>query len=462
MAIEPKEPADTGSSGAEPHIQGKARRLDAERLSLAAIVDLVRSGAAATRLDIERATGLGRAVVTDRLATLFQLGLIEDGELGPAMGGRAPRIIRFRDGAGVILVSVLDRSRLGVGIADLSGRLLAEHHEAVDLAAGPAFLHRRVGTLFEWLLDQHRGNREVWGVALAAPGPVEDDGGVEGASLKRSILPGWEDYPIVEHLKIKYRAPIWMRSRVHAMAYGEFKAGSGTGVRDLIFVNLGRTISAGIISEGRPLRGARGSAGMIGHVAIEGNALRCSCGNTGCLETIAGDEAIVREGTRLARDGLSPQLAEALTHNGRISSSDVSAAARSGDPACAALLARCGQLVGTTLAALTNALNPALIVLGGDIGQADDILLAAVREAVYRGSYPRITRDLRIVRSPMGNSAGLTGSALMMSDDLLNTNALSEWIGYGAPQCTPELARQIQAARQLVEGERERPPPPTP
>lgn len=440
---------------------GKPRRVDAERQSLAAILDLVRTGEAGTRQEIEKSTGLGRAVVTGRLSTLFELGLLEEGELGQATGGRAPRIVRFREQAGVILVSTLDQSRLGVGIADLSGRLLAEHHEAAGVAAGLAQLHQRLCTLFDWLIEQHRDKRDIWGIGLAAPGPVENGIDQPFATPKLHFIPAWDDYPITEHLQVRYRAPVWMRSGVQMMAYGEFKSGSGESARDVIYVNLGNGISAGIISDGRLHRGALGGAGLIGHtVSSDDSSMRCSCGNTGCLETLAGGEAIVQEGLRLAQDGRSPYLAETLEANAEITAVDVGLAAQSGDTACAELLARCGRLIGTAVAALVNAFNPALIVLGGDVGQADDILLAAIREAVYRRSHPLVTRDLRIVRSAMGNSAGLAGSALMVADALFEPASLGSWIGFGSPHRTPDFEDLIAKSLKHIRGAQDRPRPP--
>lgn len=133
-----------------------SNRLESERYSLVAVMELVRSGRANTRLEIERVSGLGRAVVTDRLGTLVELGLVEEGELGPAIGGRAPRRVQFRADAGRILVATFDRTTIGIGLADLAGRLRVEHYEAADPAAGPAGTLGRLDTLFDWVLEQYR------------------------------------------------------------------------------------------------------------------------------------------------------------------------------------------------------------------------------------------------------------------------------------------------------------------
>ena len=152
----------------------RPRRADAERASLALILSILREADADTRPEIERLTGLGRAIVSDRLATLFSLGLAEEGDLGHTTGGRAPRTIQFNPDAGLVLVATLDQSRIGVGMANLRGQLVAEHHEATDKAAGPVQIQKRLITLFDWMLGQHQKEQRVWGIGISAPGPVEE------------------------------------------------------------------------------------------------------------------------------------------------------------------------------------------------------------------------------------------------------------------------------------------------
>jgi predicted NBD/HSP70 family sugar kinase len=436
----------------------RERRADAERSSLALILNIVRDADADTRPEIERLTGLGRAIVSDRLATLFSLGLAEEGELGQTTGGRAPRTIQFNPTAGLVLVATLDQSRIGVGMANLKGQLVAEHHEATDPTAGPVHIQKRLITLFDWMLGQHQKKQQVWGIGISAPGPVEE---FENSSPRLRLLPAWDEYPIVDHLLHHFRAPVWMRSGVQMMAYGEYKSGSAAGTRDIIYVNLGRSIGAGLISEGQLHRGAQGGAGLLGHVAVAGgHQHRCSCGNIGCLDTEVGADAIARDGLALAKSGGSRLLAETLAAEGMITAADVSIAAQSGDSAAAEILARCGHLIGTALSSLVNAFNPSLISLGGEVGQLDDILLAAVRESVYRSAHPLVTRDLRIQRSALGNSAGLAGAALVVTDSMFAPNSVVNWITSGAPHATDAVLRQIARADKTVAGNVARPVPP--
>ena len=456
--LEPNErwtPTATGTASST------RQRVDAENFNLALILNLIRTGQAKTRQEIERQSGLGRAIVMDRLATLMELGLIEEGELAPSTGGRAPRHVRFNECAGLVLLASIEGSSIGVAVADLSGRLLVEHHEAASPEDGPEAFFERLTTLFDWILEQREPGSDVWGIGIAVSGRVEVPAGQPFVSPRFHGMPGWEDYPLVERLAARYGTAIWVRGGIPMKTLGEQRAGAGQGVPNMIYVDLDREITAGLISEGHLHTGAQGGAGMIGHFAAqEHNTALCKCGNVGCLETAAGSGAIVREATHAAEGGQSRLLAETLAASGELSPADVGAAAQRGDPVGAELMARSGRLVGTALAELANAFNPSLIVLAGSVAQASDIVLATIREAVYRRSHPLVTRDLSIVRSQMSGSAVLVGTVMSVVDEIFATESLSFWVAHGSPLSHPGIVTQLSKIRESASNNERKPKPP--
>jgi predicted NBD/HSP70 family sugar kinase len=429
---------------------GGRRGVRAERDSLALVLELVRKGRAGTRQEIERTSGLGRAVVADRISTLLGTGLLVEGELAASTGGRAPRQVRFASDAGHVLVASLGSTTLGVGLADLSGRLLVEHHEAGDIAVGAERSIGRIEALFDWILGEHAGARDVWGIGLSIPGPVEHANG-RLASKPVLHLPGWQDFPVREQLTGRYGARVWIDSEVHLMALGELRAGRGVGSDDLLFVKVGTEISAGLCSSGRVHRGAHGYAGDIGHISVmDDSAVICRCGNTGCLEALAGGGAISREAQVAAHDGRSEYLAAKAAGGSAITAADVGMGAHRGDPFCVELLSHAGGLIGGTLAAVVNAYNPSFIVVGGGVAQAGEILLAAMREALYRRSRSLATQNLQIVRSEMGKTAGLVGAALAVIDELFVPETVRGWIEQGSPTRRAESIERTPRGAPLV------------
>ena len=422
-----------------------------ERQDLAAIVTLLRRREAFTRQEIEAETGLGRAAVTDRLGSLVGLGLVEEGEAGPSSGGRAPRLVHFRRGAGTVLVAVVGQSTLGVGVADLAGSLTFEHHEPTALDLAPQAIVARLITLFDWALEQLGFDDDaVWSIALSLPGRADTAGDVVPTGASSGDTDSWRGMPVAERLMLRYRCSVHLRSRIQMMTLGERRFGMDRTVDDLVVVDVGKEISAGVISNGRLHLGAQHASGLLGHVPVTGASEPCRCGNVGCLETQVGSAALAAAGAQVARDGRSEALAATLAASGSLTAIDVLQCAQNGDSVAAELLARAGRLVGTATATLANVLNPAVIVLTGRVAQADDVLLAAFRETLYRTCHPLVTRDLIIMRSRLGSSGALVGAAIVASDALFEPARLAGWVGTGTPARHPALLARLED----IEGQR--------
>lgn len=412
------------------------------------MLDLVRSGAAETRQDLVRVSGLGRAVVVDRVDRLIAHGLLTESGLGPSTGGRPSRRIAFRSDAGLLLIAALGTTSVGVGLADLAGSLRIAHHEPLDDPSDPERTIGRLEELFDWLMDEGHARGRLWGVTIGLPGPVEAPARRLVGTARPRVSPAWDAYPIQARLAARYSAPTWLENDVHLMALGELRAGIGPGTSDLLFVNVGSAVGAGLCVAGQLHRGAQGSAGAIGHTRVaEPTDIVCRCGKVGCLEALAGGAAIARAGTMLAESGASRQLQEVLANAGSIAAADVAIAAAQGDHASVELLQRAGSLIGITAAGLVDSFNPEVLVLGGPVVQAGDLFLASVREAVYGHSYPLATRDLRIVRSVMGQSAGLVGGAHAVVERVFAPDVLRLWLEAGSPLGHPEIAAALVASR---------------
>ncbi len=377
--------------------------------TLVPVFEAIRSGDACTRPDLGRLLGLGRTVVTQRVAQLVDAGLVEEGALGPSTGGRPSRELRLRADAGHLLVAEVGATRVSAAVTDLSGRLLDHREVAGDITRGPEYGLDRITALFAaGLADRPAGAPPVWGIGVGVPGPVEF---ATGRPVAPPIMPGWDGYSIRDHLAAAFDAPVWVDNEVNLMALGELRAGAARGERDMIFIKIGTGIGAGLVSGGRLHRGAQGCAGDVGHVAVvDDAAIVCRCGNVGCLEAVAGGAAMAQKLTEAGLDAAD--------------SRDVVAHVRAGRPQAMQLVRQAGRTLGGVLATSVNLLNPNVVVVGGDIATADEHLLAGVREVVYQRSLPLATRHLRIVRSRLDDRAGVVGAAVMVIEHVLSPEAV--------------------------------------
>jgi glucokinase-like ROK family protein len=405
--------------------------------SLAAVLGAIRTSRGTTQPQLTQQVGLGRSVVAARVAELESVGLVTQAGVGPSTGGRAPRQLRLRAEAGLIVAADIGATGMEVGVADLAGRVREQVAVPIDIADGPEAVLGAVERTVDELLERQAPGEDIWGIGIGVPGPVEFSSGLPVAP---PIMPGWDGYPIRERMSRRWSAPAWVDNDVNLLALGELRT-NASDAEDILYVKIGTGIGAGLVSGGRLHRGKNGCAGDIGHVAVaEAENVICRCGNTGCLEAIAGGAALAREGRRLAESGGSPAMAEILVATGTLTAADVTSAAERGDAAARALLARAGRLVGTTLATLVSFYNPALVVLGGGVVSAGDYVLAAIRESVYRRSLPLATRTLRIEPSSLGEAAGLAGAVHLVLDELFDAPRLARWLPYGSPANHPELA----------------------
>src|SRR6185295_8591113 len=299
--------------------------------ALVLVLDEIRLGRSRSHSELVERTGLGRATVAQRVGELVERGLVVEGDPGPSTGGRPARQLTFRAAAGHVLVADLGATSVDVAITTLDGRILGHHDEPAEIEAGPDAGLARVEELFDQLVATTHGvPGRLWGIGIAVPGPVEFQA---GRPISPPIMPGWDGYPIRERFATRYGAPFWVDNDVNVLALGELRSGVAAGHDDVVVVKIGTGIGAGIISSGRLHRGAQGSAGDVGHIQITDDpAVVCRCGNIGCLEALAGGEAIGRAGAAAAIEGRSARLTTALDQRGAVTAEDVARAASFGDP----------------------------------------------------------------------------------------------------------------------------------
>jgi predicted NBD/HSP70 family sugar kinase len=368
---------------------------------------LIRNGTAVTRADLARHTGLARSTVAQRVDALLAADLVYDAGGSASTGGRPPTVLAFNHAAGVVLVADLGATHARIALTDLAGAPLAERASDLDIASGPDEVLAWVSERFTELLQETRHSPpEVRGIGIGVPGPVEF---ASGRPFNPPIMPGWDGYSIPGWFAGRYAAPVLVDNDVNIMARGEHWV-HWRDTEHMLLVKVGTGIGCGIVAGGQIHHGARGAAGDIGHIRATSEEIVCRCGNVGCLEAVAGGQALAQ---RLAAEG-------ADTANSR----DVVQLVRSGDATAMRMVREAGRSLGEVLAGTVNFFNPAVIVIGGDIAEAEAQLIAGVREGIFSRSLALATRDLRIVPCQLGDRAGITGAAMMAIDHVLAPDAV--------------------------------------
>jgi predicted NBD/HSP70 family sugar kinase/biotin operon repressor len=374
------------------------------------VVETLRERGTASRAEIARRTGLSRSTVSSLVADLQAHGLVVDhldGESLPSMPtGRPPTLLALDRSAGAALGIDFGHDRIHAAVSDLSRTILAESVreqdvdncavEALDLAAV------MVGDLLDEV-GLVRG--DVIGVGMALSGPIDH---ARGAVHETSILPGWAGLEVGAEMSRRIGGlPVHLDNDANLGALAEVTLGAGREARNALYVMISAGIGAGLIVDGRPYRGRRGMAGEIGHVLVDESGPICRCGNRGCLETYASGPALVE----LLRSSRGEELTVA----------EMVRLAREGDAGCQRAIGDAGRILGRVVAAVCNVFNPEMVVVGGDLGEAGDLLLDPMREAVDRYAIAPAAADAQVVAGELGERAQVLGAlalAILQSEHL--------------------------------------------
>ncbi len=251
-------------------------------------------------------------------------------------------------------------------------------------------------------------NVEVRGVGVAAPGPLDHN---SGTVLQAPNLPGWEGYPLRAALESATGLTVQIGNDANLAALAEYHFGAGRGIDDFVYLNLGTGVGGGVIANGQLLLGQRGLAAELGHIVVNPNGALCGCGNCGCLEAYAAGSGIAREAReRLAAGGASALLMDGLSDPGQLTAKRVIAAARAGDDLANAVLRQAATYLGIGLTSIIHSFDPEMIVFGGGLINALDLLLPTAKEELrQRAMLPYRGFD-SFVTAKLGDDAGLYGA----------------------------------------------------
>jgi predicted NBD/HSP70 family sugar kinase len=372
------------------------------------VLDLIRHGRAGTRGDVLAVTGLSRMTITQRIDALLGAGMIVEGPTTEATGGRRRRSLEFNTSQSHALVTAIDTTHTRIAVTDLGGAVLAEDSIDVAVDEGPSAVLDRIATAAGALLGKHDVDLDrLCGLGLSIPGPVDPE---SGRPSQPPILPGWDAYPIAEHLQSALPGvPVLTANDADAAAMGEYAAGY-THVRSLCLVKVSTGIGTGIVIDGRSYSGVDGGAGDIGHVRVSPRSdARCQCGLTGCLAAVASGRAVAAELTALGIPASSGREVRQLL--------------QAGNAEAARLTQEAGQRIGEVMATVVCLLNPEVVLIGGALASAS--LLAGIRETLYRIALPRATRHMALQLGTLGEDAAVAGLTRLVVDQQFSPDVVN-------------------------------------
>lgn len=254
-------------------------------------------------------------------------------------------------------------------------------------------------------------SNSIEGIGIGAAGDIDQDRGV--VRFSPNLL--WKDVPIVRLIREKFNLKVVLDNDANAAAWATYILETGRKVKNLLCITLGTGVGGGIILNGRIYHGASGSAGEIGHMTLNPQGQRCRCGNYGCLETYIGSAYIVKKAIREIRKGEKSLIKKIAGGNLKsVTPETIQVAALKGDKMARRIWKEAGEYLGIALSGVINLLNPEVIVFGGGVARAGELIFKPMKAEIKKRTFKTPFEKVKFTCTRFGEDLGVIGAALLI------------------------------------------------
>ncbi len=385
------------------------------------ILNAIRDKGPISRIELTRVTGISAPTVTRIVSSLISDHLVRNTGLGNSSGGRPPVILEFDTESCFVIGIEWGFTHIRGVLSNLNGDIRIEKNIKIDLSAG---FDEALESLYDLIADlQNRSmlsSKRLKGIGISAAGYINKKTG----NIEFSPVQKWQNINIKEPLETRFNVPVYIDHQSRVLALCEHLYGRAKEIKDLLFINVDYGMGAGILVDGLVMQGFDGFSGEMGHIHIsppDGYGERiCLCGKKNCLAEFVSGRGIGETAALFLKDNSDSLLASMIEGDtDSVSAKLVSKAAEEGDSFCGQILQDAGEILGITIANMTNILNPEAVLLGGKLAKSDyyfSIIEKSFNENRLRGS----ARAISLIRSNMINQAAVKGAAALVLQNILN------------------------------------------
>lgn len=361
-----------------------------KKINTSIVLESVLKYAPLSRAQISELTGLNKATVSSLVQDLIDSHLVIESGPGQSSGGRKPVILLFNGTAGYAVGIDLGVNYIRGLLVDLEGNVFAEEQRGLK-KHDAEFAIGQLSECIEMLISKApESPYGIVGIGVGVPGIVDEQGVILFApNLK------WRQVDLQKQLEERFNVPVTIDNEANAGAQGEQKYGAGRSIPNQIYVSVGIGIGTGIILNKELFKGASGFSGELGHLSIEYDGKPCSCGNRGCWELYASENALLERAAQLGFDSLEELLV----------------AASAGDMQVRELFGSIGDYLGAGIANIVNVFNPNVVIIGNRMSRAAEWLQPSVQAAIDQRTLPYHREELRILFAELQDQSAVRGAA---------------------------------------------------
>ena len=301
---------------------------------------------------------------------------------------------------------VLGGTKISTAISTIEGNILANVVLPTKAEEGEAaVLGRIVQSIDEVIVGSSTSIDEIEAIGIGSPGPLDAK---KGIIITTPNLP-FKNYNLVQPLKEKYNIPVYLDNDANAAAIGEYMFGAGKGKNSIVYFTVSTGVGGGAVLDGKVYRGHTSNALEIGHTTVDPNGPRCNCGNLGCLEAMSSGTAIAKKG----KEAVSTNVETSLKKHDTVTSYEVFKEAEAGDEVAKDIIDNALTYLGIGVANAIATFDPEMIIIGGGVSKAGDIVFDTVKKVVNKRCFKSMAESCEIVPAGLGSDAGVVGAVAL-------------------------------------------------
>jgi glucokinase-like ROK family protein len=387
------------------------------------VLHLIHSGVNNSRLELAREADLSPASITSIVQRLMTKGLVIESEPARSNLGRRPVPLEIRSDAAYLVGVDLGSIYLRIVITDINGNIIHKYRTPTGMAEGrKRVLEKTFQSIEEAIKGSGLSPGAIRGIGIAHSGVIDSDAGLVLSYPRPGQMAEWKNIPLRQIFQDQFKVPCVLEDSVRTTTTAEKCFGLGKDLDNFLYINVGMGIGAGIFLDGKLYRGAGGSAGEFGHITADENGPLCSCGNNGCLETVASCGAIIRAVRTAIEQGIDSKIRDLADGDlDKVSIEIIAQAVAENDSLAFRVLQKAASYIAIGLADLVNLLNPRVMICGGALfREVPQLLSEPVRRIIKQRSLEKSANEVQLQVSGLGAEAGALGASRLIAEKILS------------------------------------------
>jgi len=394
-------------------------------LNKSRIINLVRFYGPISRTELSKKMDISMAAITKYISELISENIITESGTQKTHGGRRPILLSMNPDYGCVICIDFGQSFFRIAVLSIDNKILYKQIVPSDKLGLPEDGLLLINGMIADVINKIPSSLKILAIGIAVSGITFD---INGTRILMPNLKGWVDVDLETPIAKKFQIPVYIDDSSRMVALCESVVSAKGRIENLIYIHLGTGIGAGIIINGKILRGVNGTAGELGHIIVEEGGRMCGCGSRGCLEQYVSVPSMVNQAKKAILSGVrSNMLDYAEGDADRIDSYCLAKAVADKDKLAYNIVAEAGEYLGVGISKVINLFNPEHIIIGGGGVKISDMIMDDIKKVCHSRSIQEAVRHVDIKKSDKDENSALIGASVAAQDRIFDMDKIQEY-----------------------------------